>query len=487
MDLKCDICFLNFDLDAHRPKNLPCGHTICKECVENPSLGRKCPTCRKAFKIRRLEDLPDSFLTIRLLEDEDAPPCKKLKIEDPELQQLQRGAVAGRKVVEMLRLVVPLAVEALNRQLESSVAQLGQVEQALERRVQREAAGDVGTTSDAVEEPLQLAEQLEASHRLLTSTKCTVTAEEEGGSSWTASVQPGGCGDILRVLLLQLRADGQLGKVDDAIAVSDGPAVAYVGSPLISVLTISDKQLVNGRLKVEDILRDAQKQWTIPRSLKNLKGDGSEDLLRVIGAHLVELETSGEVQPSVMEEVQKMSGLRRLQVKCAMDTAYPDLPLQLEELSVTVMTENQLRCVERMPRLRSLKAYDYFGPNLTFPPSQHGRLLWLSVGFHTEKKPTMLSLIRAHASSLQELHVYCTFSASRRQFYFPDLGQELAACGLQSLRRLVLCFTGLARPCIEHGQVAGCLLQRRSIRGFFPQHVDVMCGSCHMSSTAILD
>ncbi|XP_052130267.1 uncharacterized protein LOC127751182 [Frankliniella occidentalis] len=201
---------LNPDTDLDRRSNFLFrwfrGHTICKECVQNPALGRKCPTCRKAFKIRRLEDLPDSFLTIRLLEDEDAPPCKKLKIEDPELQQLQRGADAGRKVVEMLRLVVPLAVESLNRQLESSVAQLGQVEEALERRVQREAAGDVGTTSDAVEEPLQLAEQLEASHRLLTSTKCTVAAEEEGGSSWTGSVQPGGCGDILRVLLAKVGA-----------------------------------------------------------------------------------------------------------------------------------------------------------------------------------------------------------------------------------------------------------------------------------------
>ncbi|XP_026282658.2 uncharacterized protein LOC113209389 isoform X2 [Frankliniella occidentalis] len=325
MDLKCDICFLKFDLDAHRPKNLPCGHTICKECVENPSLGKKCPTCRKAFKIRRLEDLPDSFITIRHLENEDVPPRKKPRTEDPELQQLQRGADAGRKVVEMLRLVVPLAVESLNRQLESSVAQLGQVEEALERRVQREAAGDVGTPSDAVEEPLQLAEQLEASHRLLTSTKCTVAAEEEGGCAWTASVQPGGCGDILRVLLLRLRADGQLGKVDDAIAVPDGPAAAHVGPPLISVLTINDNHLHDGRLK---------------------------------------------------------------------------------ELRVRL----------------------------------------------------------------------CTFSADGNSYHFPDLGQELAGCGLLALRRLVL-VRPVNNPCT--GQSPECVLQRRTIRSEFTTSVDVVCKSCH--------
>ncbi|XP_026281651.1 uncharacterized protein LOC113208725 [Frankliniella occidentalis] len=488
MNLKCDICLLNLDLDSHRPKSLPCGHTVCKECVENPALGRKCPTCSKSFRQRRPEDLPDNVLAVQLLENEDAPPCKKPKIEDPELEQLQRGADAGRHVVEMLRQMVPLAVESLNRQLESSVAQLGHVEEALQRRVQREAAGDVGTTSEAVEEPVQLAEQFEASHRLLTSTKqCTFAAEEEGGSAWTASVQPGGCGDsLLRLLLLQLRADGLLvGKVRDDVVITAPPvtpAAAYVGPPLISVLTIDNEHLENDRLKVNDILRDIPQKWSIPRSLKSLRGDGSEDLLRVMGPHLEELEFSGEVQPSVMEEVQKLSGLRRLKVKCAKEVDYPDLPLQLEELYIDRITENQLRCLEHMPRLRSLLVFNYHGPNLTFPPSQHGRLLWLSVCFNTEHKSTMLSLIRAHASSIRELQVSCfsTFSTVNQKFYFPDLGQELAACGLRALRRLVLVRGG----CRDKGagcrdQVAGCLLQRRSIISALPPSVEVVCRYCH--------
>ncbi|XP_052131726.1 uncharacterized protein LOC113205376 isoform X2 [Frankliniella occidentalis] len=408
MDLKCDICFFNFDLNAHRPKNLPCGHTICKECVENPALGKKCPTCRKAFRIRRFEDLPDSFLTIRLLEDEHAPLCKKLRTEDPELEQLQRGADAGRKVVEILRRVVPLAVESLNRQLESSVAQLGKVEEAVQRREQREPAGVLGTASDAVEEPLQLAQELEASHRLLTSTKCTVTAEEEGGNAWTASVQPGGCGDILPVLLLQLRADGQLGKVDDTIAEPRGPAAAYVGPPLISVLWINEKHLDNGRLKVSDILRDIPKKWSMPRSMKYLTGDGSDDLLRVMGAHLEELVTSGDVQPCVMEE--------------------------------------------------------------------HGRLLWLEVSFDVDHKPTMLSLIRANASSLQELRIFCAFPTDSKGNYFPDLGQELAACDLRTLRRLVL-VRPVKYPCTD--QTVRCVLERRTIQSALPTCIDVVCKSCH--------
>ncbi|XP_026282655.1 uncharacterized protein LOC113214422 isoform X1 [Frankliniella occidentalis] len=483
MDLKCDICFLNFDVDSHRPKCLPCGHTICKECVENPAMRRKCPTCRKAFKQHRPEDLPDNVLAVRLLENEAAPPCKKPKTEDPELEQLQRGADAGQKVVEMLRLVVPQAVESLNRHLESSVAQLGQVKQALQRRVQREAAGDVGTTSDAVEEPLQLAEQLEASHRLLTSTKCTVAAEEEGGSAWTASVQPGGCGDILRVLLLQLRADGQLGKIGHGdhggITVPATPAAAYVGPPLFSILGIDDKLLDQGRLKVDDIIRNTRQSWIIPRSLQNLRGGGSAHLLRVMGAHLEELHIAGLSEPSVMMEVEKLSSLKRLRVQCAPNVVYPDLPLQLEELEISQISENQLRCVQRMDRLRNLQLFNYVGPNLTFPPAQHGRLLWLSMVFRTQQKPTMLSLISAHASSLQELMIACSLSADPEyaDVSFPDLGQELAACRMPALRRLVLLRpTSPKNECI--GRVAECVLQRRTIRGLLGPSVEVLCRMC---------
>ncbi|XP_052132279.1 uncharacterized protein LOC113209390 [Frankliniella occidentalis] len=177
-----------------------------------------------------------------------------------------------------------------------------------------------------------------------------------------------------------------------------------------------------------------------------------------------------------MEEVRKMSGLRRLEVKCAQNVEYPDLPLQLEELSLNYGTENQLRCVERMPRLRSLEVINYLGPNLTFPHSQHNRLMWLYVGFNTDHKPTMLSLIRAYASSVQELRVFCTLPTGDKDFYFPDLGQELAACRLVALRRLVL-----VRPmeyrCTDNA--SSCVLQRRTIRSVFPHSVDVVCRSCH--------
>lgn len=127
-----------------------------------------------------------------------------------------------------------------------------------------------------------------------------------------------------------------------------------------------------------------------------------------------------------------------------------------------------------MPRLRTLEVLYYSGPAISFPPSQHGGLLWLGVTFISDYKATMLSLIHAHASSLQELQICCFLNESKSTFY-PILGQNLAACGLQALRRLIL---EPYEPA-EHTD-DDCLLRRQTIRSFLPT-VDVLCTKCHSS------
>ncbi|XP_052127775.1 uncharacterized protein LOC127750343 [Frankliniella occidentalis] len=475
MALQCDICFIDFDLDLHRPKILPCGHTICNDCVLNPALGRRCPTCRKDLAADSA-DVPDNISLVRLIEDNGSPPRKKHRADDTEVQQLQRGVCAGRRVVEMLRQVVPKLVESLNRQLESSVAQLHQLEEALEKQVQRKAAGDEDTAKELAVDQLQLALEMEVSLHLLTTSRCSVVAEE-GGSTWKACVQLGGFCDILRLLLLQLRADGHLEK-DDNIAVSTPPA-AYVGPPMQLALSITKEDLDDGQLKVTDVLRNARR-WRNVRILRNLRGSGSDKLLRVLSPQLEEVEISGEGELTIMEEVEKMPSLKRLKVACRKDLKdnFPELPLQLKELWIRFPKENQVRSLERMPRLRSLRLYDYYGPNVTFLPSQYGRLLWLGVGLNIGHKATMLSLIRAHASTLQELQIFSAISneGDMRLFYFPDLGQDLAASGLHALRRLVLQRSTFSKPCPE---ADACLMQLRTLRGFLPSSVDVVCEACH--------
>ncbi|XP_026274274.2 uncharacterized protein LOC113203695 [Frankliniella occidentalis] len=480
MELQCDICFADFNLDRNRPKVLPCGHTICAECVDNPGLGRKCPTCRKDLEVDQ-DDLIDNIYVIQLIENDGAPRCKKQRTEETKVQKLKRSVDAARQVVQQLQKVVPLAVEALNRQLDTSNEQLRQMEEAVQEQVRREAAGDDGAPQDLADDHLQLAVQVDDSLRLLTTAECSVLLAEEDGATWRTPLQLGGVGDIFRALLLQLRANGELVKVPDVAAPATQTATPYVGPPRIDtftapVLSIAENDLDNGRLKVNDILQNC-KRWQSARCIKNLKGDGSETLLRVLAPQLEELEIVGDVKPIVMEEVEKMSSLKRLKVKCdpLFRGDYPDLPVELEELSIDLSSEKQLRCVQRMTRLRCLAVYNYHGPNLVMVPSQHGGLLWLLVAFQIDFKETMLSLIRAHASSLLELKLGCATTDQdprNRRFYFPDLGQDLAACGMRSLRRL-----RLARNTASCIDVAACLIQRRTILEFLPS-VLVECNRC---------
>ena len=43
----CSLCYIAYDLDRKRPYMLPCGHTFCKECVNNMQNG--CPNYRSIF------------------------------------------------------------------------------------------------------------------------------------------------------------------------------------------------------------------------------------------------------------------------------------------------------------------------------------------------------------------------------------------------------------------------------------------------------
>ncbi|KAJ1201000.1 hypothetical protein NDU88_004817 [Pleurodeles waltl] len=59
--LECKVCFEKFSQQQeHRPRNLPCGHIICQECVCSLALPRnprlECPFCRKACRASETSD-----------------------------------------------------------------------------------------------------------------------------------------------------------------------------------------------------------------------------------------------------------------------------------------------------------------------------------------------------------------------------------------------------------------------------------------------
>ncbi|XP_052126952.1 uncharacterized protein LOC113217095 isoform X2 [Frankliniella occidentalis] len=361
MELQCDMCSLQFDLDNHRPKVVPCGHSICQTCAQNPALKRKCPAACTTDLTANPSAFPDNILAIRMIMERDgAKSRKRPRLEDAKLQHLRRGVDAGRELVRQLQQLVPRAVAALNCQMNSALAHLRELEEALEKH-QREGAGaEASPTPDEV----QLVVQLEDSVRLLSSSACSVVAEQ-GVDSWRASVTLFPFHHVLRLLLLQLRAGGQLQRVE-----------VIVGPPTLTTLVIP-----NGDVDARSILRN-ESRWKSVRTLTNVNGRRTEQLLRIVAPHLEELEISDVAEPSVMGEVKRITSLKRLLVRCSPDYDcfdYPDLPLQLEELAISCPSFYQLRSVQLMSRLRSLKIRRYTGAPVIFLRQQHGGLLWLGL------------------------------------------------------------------------------------------------------------
>lgn len=67
--MECPSCYENFDEEARVPRNLPCGHTFCQECllkVEQKRLSL-CPLCRTPFqKNLKAVKLPKNFIALEL-------------------------------------------------------------------------------------------------------------------------------------------------------------------------------------------------------------------------------------------------------------------------------------------------------------------------------------------------------------------------------------------------------------------------------------
>ncbi|CAL4064389.1 unnamed protein product, partial [Meganyctiphanes norvegica] len=62
-DTECLVCFSKFDGEEHRPRALPCGHTICTDCLETAikALIKKCPKCRKVYSASNVNQIPINF------------------------------------------------------------------------------------------------------------------------------------------------------------------------------------------------------------------------------------------------------------------------------------------------------------------------------------------------------------------------------------------------------------------------------------------
>ncbi|KAK3907453.1 E3 ubiquitin-protein ligase TRIM32 [Frankliniella fusca] len=531
MDLQCSFCCQGFTLKKRKPMMLPCGHTFCKKCVQNPDFYLNCPSCGKV----PLSDPVDNISLVKLIDNRN-----KCKVQKDLVQQLSRGIAAGEELYAQLLKAVPAAVQALGQLLSSTATQLIQLKLALE-----ELRRGAGAAPELVTEQVEQAVRLMDGLRLMYIRSSGLVAVEEDCTTWKAVNELGVMG---RLLLVQLLDDGRLGKVrpgfhaeagarpalgarflqadgsaeaggggvprqdaDDATASGavtssreaakaplqdgvtgeqDDPDLQahedpdplhqakddpFVGPPGLCTRRIRIKSGCNYGKWEKHILEGRSPDP--PVRCLNVQGRISEELLRVLAPQLEELWLNGGAPPSVMEEVARMKRLKRLLFKtCTIkDEVYPDLPLQLEELGIQCPKENHLRSVDRMQGLRSLKLRYYFGTHVSFlpRPRQEG-LVWLEVYFGRDQASTMLSLIRAHAHSLRVLQVGCrSHELDSEGVYHPHLDQELAATGLPALQQLVL-----IRPNKKKCKRIYCQLQLRSFQESLGKSVDVVCTTC---------
>ncbi|CAL4065181.1 unnamed protein product [Meganyctiphanes norvegica] len=88
--LECSICLHNFDDKQHRPRVLPCGHSICSYCIDTTITAgsRRCPTCRTPHNVTQ-----STHLVINFSLEEAA--LQKLSIESVERFQDSNASITN--------------------------------------------------------------------------------------------------------------------------------------------------------------------------------------------------------------------------------------------------------------------------------------------------------------------------------------------------------------------------------------------------------
>lgn len=237
-------------------------------------------------------------------------------------------------------------------------------------------------------------------------------------------------------------------------------------------------------------------QWTYQRVLQVRRLDGVDcekrpNWCRVLlqrVAPRVEWLSVQNARREHVDVIATMPALRYLRLMtedAGMDA--PDLPLQLEDLKVLNVPARHFESVQRMPGLRKLALLSLSPVNVAFSPlpPDHRGLQWLQVALLPAS--TALSLVTAHAATLQELQIMCA-SQGDTPWHSRDLAEDLRRCELAALRRVVLLrggVPGFPDNKLPHGKES-CRRQRHGVWDMLlaadspraARVVTVLCSEC---------
>ncbi|KAK3927507.1 Roquin-1 [Frankliniella fusca] len=375
--MECNICSEMFNQTARIPKTVPCGHTVCLQCLQGCDRG-ECPTCHTAYDVTP-ESLPNNVTLVELMEQPDnfrelRGWCSRCRIAATRRCWDEHDVLSLKAAEKKLRKELPVGA------LQKAGALLREL------HCEGEDAVHASTLLSAPSWEFTL----RAGGRQLTGNLAN-TQDPLTKALWVVLASRAG--------LIETEADDL--PVED-IPHSADPDLqpAEASSPLemnVRHLSLS-----------EPGARQEEKEAALQKA---------QGVLRLVGVDCYwdptwSLELLQRAAPTVQRLVMLNARESHLRAVHAMP--------QLRRLFAS-----------------SDGALDAEPPELDALPPGHGGLRWLSVS--RLPRATLQSLLRAHGGTLEELVLLVgTPGPGEWPYSCSDLHSLLGWCGLRALRRLVL-------------------------------------------------
>ncbi|KAK3911124.1 E3 ubiquitin-protein ligase TRIM32 [Frankliniella fusca] len=414
--MDCSVCQEDYNEEERVPKVLPCGHTVCLQCVRRL---QQCPTCRTVFTGSPAEQ-PNNFCLLRLMRRQGDARIPRGWCLDC------RAAAARRCWDEHAVLNARAAEKRLKEQVPAGALQ--------------EAAALLQDVQCQGEEALHALTLLSA-------------------PSWNLNLRAGGRrlngtlanteDPLIKALWVAVASRATLTQSGAGVAAEDDPPPAAARPPAAALDPPPAQASPPPEMNAYEISLDVREQGR-----REEKAAALQEVLGVV--RLVGVWCHSDPAWS-LELLQR---------------AAPTV----ERLELLYPREPHLRAVLAMPRLRRLQlgcddALDAAPPELGALPPGHSGLRWLSVDYLP--RATLQSLMQAHGGTLEELELAVGTPGERE---WPrscsDLHSLLGRCGLRALRTLVL------RRWLYRHTVTACREQRAAVRATLPGVQQVLCGWC---------